>query len=90
MILIILKNVKLDNEKLKYEKIKIDIEKMEKGFLKAVSSYEKLNLDILSRLLHSSLYVDTFHSYKNKFINKLMGALRAPTKFANLLFALKY
>ena len=41
MILIILKNVKLNNEKLTYKKIKTDIEKMEKGFLKAINNYDK-------------------------------------------------
>ena len=78
MILIILKNVKLNNEKLTYQKVKIDIEKMEKGFLKAINNYDKLNLDILSLLLdkiellkiESSKVLELVNLIINKFLNK--------------------
>ena len=78
MILLILKNVKLNNEKLTYKKIKIDIEKMEKGFLKAVNNYDKFNLDILSVLLDktellkigSPKILELINSAINKFLNK--------------------
>ena len=78
MILIILKNVKLNNEKLTYQKIKTDIEKMEKGFLKAINNYDKLNLDILSLLLdkigllkiESSKVLELVNLIINKFLNK--------------------
>lgn len=78
MILIILKNVKLNNEKLTYEKIKTDIEKMEKGFLKAINNYNKLNLDILTVLLNKFVILDMETSKVlelinliiNKFLNK--------------------
>lgn len=78
MILIILKNVKLNNEKLTYQKIKTDVEKMEKGLLKAVNNYDKLNLDILSLLLDkiellnigSSKVLELVNLIINKFLNK--------------------
>ena len=78
MILIILKNVKLNNEKLTYQKIKTDVEKMEKGFLKAINNYDKLNLDILSLLLdkiellniESSKVLELVNLIINKFLNK--------------------
>ncbi len=78
MILIILKNVKLNNEKLTYQKIKTDIEKMEKGFLKAINNYDKLNIDILSLLLdkiellniESSKVLELVNLIINKFLNK--------------------
>ena len=78
MILIILKNVKLNNEKLTYKKIKTDIEKMEKGILKGVNNYDKFNLDILSVLLDKTELLkispqkalELVNSVINKFLNK--------------------
>lgn len=78
VISMILKNIKLDNEKLTYEKIKSDIEKMEKGFLKGISNYKKINLDILLMFLNKIelLKIETpkilelINSIINKFLNK--------------------
>jgi len=78
IILIILKNVKLNNEKLTYKKIKTNIEKMEKGILKAINNYDKFNLDILSVLLDKTELLkigpqkalELVNSAINKFLNK--------------------
>ena len=88
LILIILKNVKLNNEKLTYKKIKSDIEKIEKGFLKAINNYDKFNLDILSILLDktellkigSPKVLELVNSVINKFLNKAYSETKVKEK----------
>lgn len=93
MILLILKNVELNNEKLTYKKIKNDIEKMEKGILKALNNYDKFNLDILLALLDKTelLKIGTPKSLElvNSTINKFLNKNYSETKVREKLNSYK-